>query len=73
MKKRLLDNHPVVQKFNELMDTAHKLGLSLYFESGVCILHVEGDQTKYRIEDIEDPDHNNEFPPVMDFKITFGE
>lgn len=79
MKYRLKDEHPVAQRFSELIDKAYELNLSLGFTGGsMCQVILTDTLTghEYKIEDTEGPyggwcEGFDTFPMPTEYKITF--
>lgn len=75
MKKyKIKDDHSTAKKLAKLCEMASELGISIeYTRYGVCVItDKEFPGRRYLMEDIEEGPIM-EFPPVMEYKITFEE
>jgi hypothetical protein len=74
MKKtfKLKDSSEKMKKFDQLMDRAVELGISLSCGEGPMFVQFDGDDQLYEINDIEDARGICEFPPAFEFKVTFS-
>ena len=69
MRYKLKENHPAMIAFNKLCQYADDLGVKIEFVDNHVLYHYEN--MVYELVDIE-PNHAiDEFPPVMEFHITF--
>lgn len=70
---RCNDNHPTMIKYRQLADLADELGISLYFESGVCIVRDRDRDSRspdLYLQDIEDQ-YVFSFPYDLDYKMIY--
>lgn len=69
----LKPHHTTYQKLDKLLALADELGLTLHFQSGVCILNdVDKPNIDFRVEDIEGSDVIS-FPHCTETKIVYRE
>lgn len=69
MKYRLTDNHEAMIAFNKLCEYADELGISVSFWGIRTVVRYNG--KTYDLEDNENFDHVTEFPPDLEFKMTY--
>lgn len=72
---RLKEDHPFMQKFNQLWDKAEELGIQLR-PAGTGLEAVDTlTNTVYEVRDVEDNGHAGcfhvAFPPEFDFKLVY--
>lgn len=71
-RMKLTENHPTYKKFSELCAKAEELGLHLaFFNAGACVLTDDESKQEFLINEVDDGQVIEEFPPTFDYRITF--
>ncbi len=71
---RLKEHHSTYQKYQQLYELADKLGITLCFAAGVCVIEdVDKPGITFYLEDIEDNHIITSFPHPTETKIVYRE
>ena len=69
LKMRIRDHHIDKVKFDKVVNYAQEMGVLFTFYGHKTIVSING--TEYDLEDVDSGDQVSEFPPIMDYKLTY--
>lgn len=73
--KRLLDNHPTIQKLKKVYQLMDELNLSISFHDYGNIVVLDKDNPKHNLlmKDLDNDGPVHELPPQLETKLVFNE